>query len=1394
MIILVIYNLKVVQRNLLILFLLYSFPIFAFQADSLSVRHLEIDNGLSNNYVRCIYQDAKGFFWFGTRDGLNRYDGYDFRIFRNEIDNKFSLIHNIIHSISSDSDNRIWVGTRKGLSIYNDRTGIFTNANYRNSLKNRSLPVASVIRDIFPGTQQSMLVATEGVGLLRFKKGSHLGEQVPLLMNGRKSFSYGVQSVRVDEMGREWAFVQNVGLCLFDKNHKALILLDAKSALALCIGVKGGKVFIGTNNGLFQYDPQTRIHSTIQAKDGSLAGKSILSITPDRHGNLYLGTNGEGVFSYNPENKGAQPLSGGMSNLLPLEPIYSIFIDKEDRKWIGTYSGGVTIVDPVSKTFRTWGYDNKVNSIPGNSISSFLETNEGRILIGTDGAGISLWDRKTNKFTNYRKTPAPESLSSNFISSFSADNSGQIWIGTFTEGVNRFDTKTKKVTSYKLIDPKSGIESKVAFTIFTDREFNTWAGTLRRGSLLGGLYLFNSNADRFELFDASLGDLFTMVQTRKGELWAGNLDQLIRIDKSKKHHSFFNLGYTVRVIYEDKQGRLWIGTEGGGIMIFDPKKGRVIAQLTTRDGLCNNSVLSIIPDDYGNLWLSTYFGVSAYNIDKHTFKNYYKSDGLQSNQFQINAGIKLRSGEIIFGGIKGFSIFDPGKIVSHSSFPNLFLTGISINNNPLERNPDIVKRQDKIGIREIEVPYNQAVFNFSFTALEFFSPEKISYKYFMEGWDRGWTQSAKDRKAVYTHISEGLYFFHVKSTNSEGQWNPNEIVLKIRVLPPWYRTWWAYVGYIAATFSLVLLYMRYRSAQTRLKYEVRIVSLESERKKAEYDSQLAHHEMERLAHEKERLINEQEKALSDKRMSFFTNISHEFRSPLSLIINPIEDLINNGNILAKEVLALNMVQRNARRMLSLVDQLLLFRKAEEGFENIKVSKLDIEELAREVFYCFLQQASTKKINYRFEQTIQDKEVYVDKIKIEIVLFNLISNAIKYTPLGGEIAISLTEDANSFYIAIEDSGPGIPDSAKEMIFERFYQVERNDSAQKSGFGIGLYLARLFMESHSGSLNYRNRIHGGSIFYISLLKGKEHLKSEGFLDGAEISEGFVSEIYPKNEIISTEPLEVSVEISPVSDKQSILIVDDEQDIRKYIATVFSEHYTVYQAENGEEALKIAGDKLPDLIITDFRMQGIDGIEFCQMIKSNPTLSYIPVILLTAISDQNVKLKSVQSGADDYINKPFEKDYLIARVANLLRNKNTLQNYFYNEITLQKNSVVVSEEYKKFLDSCILVVENHLTDSDFGIKSLAQEVGMSHSNLYKRVKSISGQSVNSFIRFIRLRKAAELMINSDHNVTEVAFRSGFNDAKYFGKQFSKLFGATPTEFIKKHRKTFNKKYKIK
>ncbi|HMI05811.1 MAG TPA: two-component regulator propeller domain-containing protein [Pedobacter sp.] len=1384
--------------RIFLILILFLFNLTEIKAtDPPAVEYLGIEHGLSNNLIRCIYQDHKGFMWFGTRDGLNRYDGYGFKVFRNEFNDPNSLVHNIIHSITSDSEYNLWIGTRQGVSVYNDLFGKFATVKYRPN-KKTAYPIREVIKDVKTDRKGNVFIGSEGLGLLYCRKGEFIADQIPLLTKGKETTVYGVQAIKTDATGKIWVFVQNLGLCALDYNSMKLRVVNTAVYLALCMEINGNDIWIGTNSGLFKFDILQHKAEQVVLSEKTVNSRGITSITLDKSGNLWLGTSGNGIYIYNIDEKKVSALPALGSKIFPRGgTVYSIYLDKDSRKWIGTSLGGVNTIDPNKKRFQTIAHDSdSKNTLAGNAVSAFYEDHDYKVWVGTEDSGLNIWDRSANSFVNYKNISGDQrSLSDNSITSMVSDYKNNIWLGTFSNGLNRFERSTNSFERYKCINPLTGVESKVVFTLYQDHDRNLWAGTLRRGSLLGALYRLNRDRNKFELFDTRLTDLFVMNEDSEGTLWGGNLNQLIKIDKITKKHKFYNIGYTVRAIYDDLNGNLWIGTEGGGLLLFNRKSNRITARYTTENGLCNNSVLTILDDGKKNLWMSTYNGISKFNTVKRVFKNFYQSDGLQSSQFQINAALKLSSGEMVFGGIRGFNIFEPSSIVPVNVTPNLLLTKLNVNNMRLESNPSYIQKTSDEGVRELKVPYDKAVFSFEFTALEYSAPNKIMYAYYMDGWDRGWNNTGNGRIASYTHIDEGTYIFKVKCTNIDGVWNKQEIALKITILPPWYRTWWAYMMYTGFVVSIIYIYLIYRAKQTKLRYEVKIINLEAQRKKAEYETEVAKHEKERSEHEKERVINEKEKELNEKRLSFFTNVSHEFRTPLTLVINPVKDLIEKFHHHQSDYLPeLNIIHRNARRMLSLVDQLLLFRKADTESDNINASKLNFYDLCREVYLCFIQQANSKMISFNFTFENKDMEVYADREKIEIVLFNLISNALKYTPPHGSVTIRVNETSKEILVSVIDTGYGIPEDAGDKLFERFYQAKRNDHLLKPGFGIGLYLAKQFTNAHSGKLTYKSELGRGTEFSLMLLKGFKHLPS------------VIKNLAPEtesvlfNELLLDEFSETDLQQEQhyipgnlITDKKSILIVDDESDIRQYIKSIFRSDYIIYEAENGENGLYLAHEKLPDLIITDFRMQGIDGIELCEKIKEDPALSFIPVILLTASSSQEVKLKSLEGGADDYIRKPFEKEYLVARVANLLKNRNNLQNYFYNEITLQSNTIAISEEYKKFLEKCIVIVENHLYDADFGIKSLANEIGMSHSNLYKRVKSISGQSVSAFIRFIRLRKAAELMINTDCNVTEAAFQTGFNDSKYFGKQFLKLFHSNPSEFIKKNRKYFNKKYKI-
>ena len=1328
-----------------------------------SIKYLSIDQGLSNNSVRCIYQDHNGFMWFGTYDGLNRYDGYEFKVFRNKLNDTTSLPHNYIYTINEDQHNCLWVGTGQGIAKFNNLTGSFSPAYYLPYGTNTRRRITINATAIQPDTKGNVLIATNGQGLLIQRAGTETATQIPFANQAVLATEYNIPAMAIDAAGRCWLFINQVGLCRYDyKSHSIKLVSNVIKAAAGMVCDNGG-IWIGGNTGLYQYNIASgTITENFTEQAGNLTSNSIASLYLDKQKKLWIGTEGGGVNILNTGNDSftyLQPSPNGRS--LSSESVFSIYEDKNERKWIGTLKGGIDVIEPGKQNFQTIKHQPlEPNSLVNDFVSCFFEDANKDLWIGTDGGGMSIWNRQQNKFTNYNHQPAnPSSLSNNLVTSIRQDGEGNNWITTFGGGINKFNRATGTFQQYHCYNPQTGVENKNAWLLYEDRQKTLWATTFSQGAL----YRYNRPADRFESFAPGAIDLVSFMEDAAGQLWGGNSASLVAIDKSTGKHVDYAIGKPVRAIYEDATHNLWLGTEGGGLILFNRKTGSIEKRYSAADGLCNNSVLTILEDNKGYLWLSTFNGLSRFNPADKSFKNFYQSDGLQSNQFLYSAALKLQSGELAFGGIKGFTIFNPDSLQFANTIRPIRLTSLLVNGEPITTATSYITQTSGDLITALRIPYDKAILSFDFATLEFSVPNKISYAYYLDGWDKTWNYTGNIRTASYTRLREGTYTLHIKATNARGDWNPEQTLLTVVIQPPWYRSWWAYLIYLSIIASLIYLYNGYRVRQAKLEYEVKLASANAEK----------------------------EKELNEKKLSFFTDISHEFRTPLTLIINPLKDSLSGGKNAAPA--DLNLVYRNANRLLNLVDQLLQFQKAGSGSDEVKIARINFCSLCREVYESFAEQAQRKNIDYQFYCADGLSEMYVDKDKIEIVFFNLLSNAMKFTPVGGSIRFAIEEKQNDIEINITDSGPGIPEGVGDKLFERFYQVKEARSSSKPGFGIGLYLVKHFVDLHKGSIRYQSQSGTGTTFTVSLLKGKTHFDAHTVVETEEISPSvlFTNEHIPAP--VAQPEKEKPEREELVSGKQSILVVEDDADIRKYIQDIFREKYNVYEAENGEVGIQLAKDYLPDLIVSDVMMPNATGIELCNAVKQDVALSHIPVILLTAASASDMKLKGLESGADDYITKPFEKELLVARVVNLLKKRTTLQNYFYNEVTLQQNTQKVSAEYKEFLEKCIAIVEAHLDDEQFSIKTLSKEIGMSHSNLYKKVKSISGQSVNSFIRFIRLRKAAELFINTDKNVNETAFEVGMNDIKYFREQFNKLFGMNPSEYIKKYRKAFGSNYRV-
>lgn len=1345
-------------RVLIALFLVALIPIFA--VANFRVEYLGIERGLSNNAITCIYQDNRGFMWFGTYDGLNRYDGYSFKVFRNIIGDTNSLIDNHIYSISGDRNQNLWIGAAKGLSVYNQAASVFATPKFTpwNSSTWEVMKEGVGIVE-YAAAANLVLAGTHNKGLLVFTGGDLSGKQIPLLSTKEAPGSYTVTAIEIDRSNEQaWIFITRVGLCRYDFKTAKLNVVNATYRYADCIRLgRNGSLWLGNNDGLFEYHISSNNYSS-----NVMPGRNkVTSLFQDKHNTVWIGSDGGGLWHLPATAGKATPyLSEDGAELVNSNSIYSIYGDAEGRKWIGTLRGGVNIFHPRVTSFRTISYNlpGQNNSI-NNFILSFGEDEKSNVWIGTDGAGLRYWNRKENTTTRYIYNSAGNNtISSNFITSILRDAQHDTWFSTWYGGINRLKKGSQKFERFVCFNPVTNAEEANTWLVYEDVQKRVWASTVNNGTL----YIFNRGKNTFELFDEKIINVQCLAEDNNGNLWAGNYTSLIRIDAIHKKHTIYNLNYPVRSIHHDKRNNLWIGTEGAGLLLFDSKTGS-FKQFTTASGLPNNTILRILEDDKGNLWMSTYNGLSKFNVQKNMFRNYLQSDGLQSNQFSFNAGMRLKSGEFLFGGIRGFNIFQPDSVYDRKEAPPVFLTGISVSNTPVQNQASLSATGSVKGLETLAVPFDKATLSLDFVALEYTSADKIQYAYKLQGWDKDWIFSNTVRTANYSRLQEGNYTFKIKTTNADGEWGNAVQLIKLTVLPPWYRTWWAYLLYGVTFAAAIYLYVLYNKRQERLRYEVKLAVLEKDK----------------------------EKELTEKKISFFTHISHEFRTPLTLIINPLKELFQSRgkNVSEKEI---SMIYRNARRLLSLVDQLLLFRKVESVEQQMRIERFDIVEACNEVHLSFCQYAEAKNIRFVFETPGYPVDIFGDREKIEIILFNLLSNSFKYTK-EGTITLRVINNENSVELMVTDTGSGIPADTGNKLFESFYRVENKGYASQTGFGVGLYVSNKLALAHHGKLSYTSQPGSGTEFRLELLKGKAHFGnqpiSDEFASGETILQELVEE--PINTAVSTHESNLTSSKSGVIEKltselPTMLIVDDNEDIRAYLKQIFTGSFNIFEADDGTGGYELVLAETPDIVISDVKMKHLGGIEFTQKIKENPAIAHVPVILLTASSSDSLKLQGITGGAEDYLTKPFEKELIVARVANILKGRNRLQQYFLNAVTLKPNTSIAGE-HKDFIETCIAIVEKHLHNPDFTIKAFCREIGMSHPALYKKVKAVSGLTINVFVRYLRLRKAAELLVNTDKSIVDVAYVTGFNDIKYFREQFNKLFEMNPSEYKKRYRRVF-------
>lgn len=1320
----------------------------------LPVRIIDINDGLSNNSVNCIFQDHLGFMWFGTHDGLNCYDGTQFTTFRNHFKKNNSLPYNYIYSIAEDSDGRIWAATGQGVGIYDRFSRSFTTLSYTSLRSKKVFDLTNAVNVLKADRLGDMFIGTNGTGLLRQQRNEKVARLIPFVQkDGTLSANYNVRSIVTDAKDQLWVGIDGQGVYRYSakRNRVEPVITDIKSINYLY--PTGNDLWIGTGNGLYLYQSaQNKVVRSSALFSSSLNDEDVVSILQIGNNQLWVGTTSNGLFNIDLNSRKTQhfyPSKSGI-NYISSEIVPALFQDKEHRVWIGTLKGGINVLDNSDLYFHatTYGSEEK-NSLNYPYISAFAEDDKGQIWIGTDGGGIDVWNpvSKTSKVHAHVKG-IPASLSNNLVSSILTDNYSNTWVATYGGGINKFVPNIGGFKRYKCISPQGQISNYV-WLLYEDHEHKLWATTFG-----GSVFYYDRQKDQFIQFHNELNNIVAFTEDSNHQLWAGNAHYLCLMDRDNRDHQFYDVGKPIRALHEDALKNFWIGTEGGGLILFDRKKGKALRQYTDANGLCNNSVLNILEDKQGNLWLSTFGGLSCFDPHTQKFRNFYRESGLQSDQFSYNAAMKLRNGEMLFGGIGGFTRFFPDSIpfVRKSSSP-VYLTSVKVDNQLITSGSKYVKGLNNIGINKIEVPYQSGQLSVSFSSIDLSRSVKVRYAYYLENWDKDWLVTTSSDNVGYSHLHEGTYYLHVKRSDVSGNWGNDNVLLTIIVLPPFYRTIWAYLSYILIVSGSIYLYNRYRVNKSKLEHEVELAKASAEK----------------------------EKELNERKTAFFTNVSHEFRTPITLIVNPLKDCLQKQLPLSNKN-GLDLVYTNAQKLLKLIDQLLAFKSIGREDSKPLLSAINFGVLCRELYANFTRDAELKKISYEFIDECGDAFISANMAQLEVAINNLYSNAIKYTPEGGEVKVTMFCIDQHVGLRVADTGPGIPAGVGNRIFDRYYRSPSPVTAGKPGFGIGLYLAKTYVDAHQGTLSYESEEGRGSIFEIII----PHTTDSNQLKPELLKA-------PEPEIaLSVEPIleELDQVESWADTRHSVLVVEDNNQLRDYIQSVLREEYHVYAAPNAEVGYEAIVKYSPNLVITDIMMDGKNGVELCGQIKADPQYSHIPVIVLTAISDDEMRLTATRTGADDYLTKPFEREMLMARVKTLLKNRNALQQYFYNEVSLKKQDLKVSSEYQEFLKECIRIVNENIGEEDFNIVKFTNEIGMSRSNLYRKVKLISGLSITGFVRFIRLRRAAELMIDTNMTISEISFHVGIMDIKYFRKQFNSQFGMNPSEYIKKYRAVFVKR----
>ena len=1277
-------------------------------------RNITMNDGLAANAVRNIVQDRNGFIWFGTDNGLCRYDGVKVQHYRiNELGGNQYISSLLV------TDDGLYVGTEKG---------VFLLSFERQSFEKQNLDIHSAVTSMTLDKEGVLWISTLGQGVWQMIQKTGKVNHYDF-----KETSGSVAQVLIDNSNQVWT-VTNWGTPVVHRLNRLhnrfeavnLDFTDNYNSLRM-LQTKDGRLWLGTwESGLLQLHSDGRVERVLNPKLTNVGNHIHTLFERDDHC-ICIGCD-DGVICLNPNTHEWHRLIEQQS--LADRFVYAITSDMEGGLWIGTFYGGVNYISPVGKRFEAFSME---NGLHGNVIARFCEDRKGRMWVASDDGGLMCYSPKAQHFTNY---PHQELLSRQNVHALCVDGD-ELWIGTYTNGVIVLNVETGDLRHYMQAQAPHSLDNSSSYAICCDSRGDIWVATME------GLNRFDRTRHDFERIGKVDALTIDIDEDRDGNLWlstqGGGLWKYQTRNgqfKTYTHHEGNDLSLPddqVNCSLVDESGRLWVGTLGG-LCLYDSENDHF--KLVSLD-VPNHNIMGIV-EDQGVLWLSTEKGIVKY--EPKQIQRFTLHDGLVSEQFQPNSCIKASDGRIYFGSTTGFNSFYPYQIKTNSVTPPVYITSVEIMNRE-ERTAE-GQPLDLALTKEIVLDYDDArMLTLSFASLSYCSPEKNQYAYILEGFDRDWNNVGNQNRATYTNIPAGTYIFRVKATNNDGVWSSDEATLTIIVHPPLWWSWYAKLFYLFLIVAAIWYYVRFRL------------------KRAEYRHQ---REMQRLNEQKEKEVRE-------ARLNFFTMIAHEIRTPVSLIIGPLEKIMKRDNPSED----MRVIDRNAHRLLELVNQLLDFRKVEQHSLVMHFAPQNIRQLMMSVSERFTPTFEQGNKSFTVDYPDEHFTAIIDKEAVTKVISNLLTNANKYTNNEVRLSCQVDPDGEHFRIVVSDNGIGIREEDRSRLFEPFFQAQDN----KPGTGIGLNIVKNIVDLHHGTISVSSEVGKGSTFTIVLPVAQEQ------------SEQFTADSLRSKDENAADSKQISVKSSANSKPQMVskqnastmLIVDDSEDMVSFLGNHFKEKYEVLTAGDGIEALDILRNHEVSIIISDWMMPRMDGAELCRRVRLDPMTSHIPFVMLTAKTDNDSKVEGMDVGADTYIEKPFSIQYLEACIRNMLEMRRRLIEKFSTQPLEPVTEIASNPTDNEFLLEMKKVIEENFSNSELNVNYLAEKLNISRSGLFAKIKTLADVTPNEMIQIVRLKRAAELLLEKKYTISEIGYMVGFSNPSYFSKCFQKQFGVRPMDYIK-------------